>query len=212
MGRPKKMDLTNELPEQSEIELLRQQNAMLLEQIKLLKTKEELDISDGNEVDFRSDEYVKVMSLCSNPLNLNTDPGSKNNINYRFGEFGQVIKIPYRDLNDIVRRNRSFLEAGYFAILNRKAVRSLALDDIYSKILDKEKIDRILTGNESDAVNLFKSTSHRQQENIIRIILNQMLTGIVYDQNLLYRLSQAFDPEYSIMDVFNKLRESKNKS
>lgn len=187
----------------NELEMLRQQLAELSAKFNQITSSTALPVTTSVVMD---SERIKVMSLCSNVLNLNTQNYGKGK-NFRFGEFGEVKNIPYKDLSDILEVNRGFLESGYFVILNPKVVESEGLGEIYEKILDKAKIEKILAGNESDAVNFFKSTTDVQRETIVHLILDKMMKGENFDLNLLNRLSVVIGPDYSIYNRFKEMKE-----
>src|SRR5512137_2575663 len=95
------------------------------------------------------DDYVPVISLLPYRLNLATKEGGQGDIK-KFTKFGEVKNILYKDLVDIIEINRSFMEAGYFYILDPVVIRQHGLDDTYSKILTKEKIEDILNNADSE--------------------------------------------------------------
>lgn len=212
MPRTKKVE---EPVEKSEVDLLKEQIELLIKQNKLLQEKtisnnENKQLPDDKEEsEMRPDTYIKVMSLCPHLLILNASPEGKGGKVFRFTHFGEVKKILKSFVDFIVENNRRFLDDGYFCFLSRNAVKSYGLDDVYEQILTKDKIEKILHGNESDAVNLFKSTTDRQRENIVRLILDKMLSGEKFDDNLLYRLSEVMGPGYSIREKYAKLLETK---
>jgi hypothetical protein len=159
--------------------------------------------------EIQNNARIRVMSLCNGILNLSVDRTRRDAKKYRFGEFGVVIKIPYHDLLDILREESKFLNDGLFIILDRDAVAENGLDDLYTRILDKDKIMAIITGkNDSDAVNFFKATSDAQREIIITLIIDRMAAGQSVDLNLLDRLSKVIGPEYSISERFKEYQSA----
>lgn len=147
-------------------------------EIAALKIKKDLStIQDQDyapEFTISQDDYIKVISLCSDGwrLNLSTLGGGNGRV-YKFSKFGEQRNIRYGDLNDIVEAHRNLLEAGRFYILNKKVIRHLGLDDIYSKIITKENILNILEGVE-DSVEIYKSCNTKQQEMIISMISEKL--------------------------------------
>lgn len=207
---------------QSKIDELEKQVAFLMDQLKVKenissqvqerKTEFFEETDEFEEYKISSDDYIKVMSLCPNVLNLATaHPKEKNRKVFRFPEFGSVKKILYRDLLDILETETNFHEQGLFYILSKKVIRSNGFDELYEKILNKEQIEKILYGNQSDAVNLFKSCGEKQRETIVSLILDKMMAGQVFDQNLLFRLAQVIGPEFNFNERFNKMKEVNQK-
>jgi len=169
---------------------------------------------ETNKIKITSDDYIKVMSLTPYFLYLSTQ-AKGNGKTFLFKNFGEVKRILYHDLVLIMENHQSFLENGFFIILNRSVVRKHGLDEVYSKILTKERIEKIVFGeNQSDAVNLFKSANLSQQQIIVNLIIDKVLNGFIIDLNLLDRLSRVTG--YSISEriesikVNQKILENKN--
>jgi hypothetical protein len=184
--------LENEL----DVDALRKQVEELSAMVALLtKTKESYpEITDDkddeiNKIKINSDDYIKVMSIYPYTLNLTTLSKGKGKI-FTFSKAYEVKRILYSDLNAIMENHRNFLEQGYFVILNRDVVRRHGLDDAYGKILTKENIESIASGNQTDAINLFKNANASQQQFVVDSIINRMVAGEVMDLNLLDRLSR----------------------
>jgi hypothetical protein len=201
--------------ENDDLEKLRKQVELLSKQLEKLSQQGnspneiESGTDNGNEEDIviSSDEYIKVMSMLPYTLNLTTEPRGRGKL-FTFETFGQVKRILYSDLNHIIENHPKFVQNGSFIILNQRVIRRHGLDDAYESILDKGKIEQILTGNQSDAVNLFKSANKNQQEAICQMIIKEGVAGKEYDLNLLDRLSRAYQKEgYSLSD---KIKEGKS--
>jgi len=120
------------------------------------------------------DELIPVISLIDYPLNLST-LGNGQGKNVRFEKFAQRKQILYQDLLSIMEAYRSFMENGLFYILDKRVIRAHGLQETYSKILTKEKIESILAGSK-EAVELYKNCNPEQQKIVIG-----MLVGLVRD-------------------------------
>jgi hypothetical protein len=174
----------------SEVEELKKEIAKLKKLIKSDSTKIENNMDeDNNEISISSDTYIKVMSLTPYLLTLTTQEYGRGK-KFNFEKFGDVKRIFYHDLTDIMEQHPNFLNDGYFIILNEDVVKKHGLDEVYSKILTKEKLEQILVGNQSDAVNLFKACGESQREFISNMITSKMVAGEELDLNLLDRLSR----------------------
>lgn len=123
--------------------------------------------------EIRQDEYIPVMSLIPYHLNLSTKEGGQGNIK-KFTRFGEKKNILYKDLLDIIEVHPNFLEAGYFYILHPGFIRQQGLDETYSKILTKDKIEQILTTNTEDCITLYNSANPKQQEIIIQLLIDRV--------------------------------------
>jgi hypothetical protein len=122
------------------------------------------------------DDYVPVMSLLPYRLNLSTKEGGQGDVK-KFTRFGEVKNILYKDLVDIIEVDRGFMEAGYFYILDPLVIRQHGLDETYSKILTKEKIDEILTNvNTEYCIDLYNSANPEQQRVIVQLLIEKLKT------------------------------------
>jgi hypothetical protein len=159
-----------------------------------------VDEEDDNlDIVIPSDKHIKVMSLTPYLLTLTTEERGKGK-RFDFRGFGEVKNIPYHYLYDIMEVHPNFVDDGYFVILNKDVVRKHDLEEKYQKFLTKEKMEQILSGNQSDAANLFKACGDAQREFVVNMIHSKMLAGENVDLNLRDRLSRIIDPggEYSI--------------
>ena len=157
------------------IKQLEEENALLQAQLAErgeLLTKEDIEFEE-EEFDISPTLYVKVMSLLPNRLNLCTKERGQGNI-YKFDTLFQVKRIMYKDLAEILEVNRSFLDRGYFAILNRKVVRLNGLDEMQDKNLDKGKIEEVFSGTD-EGLSLYASASESQQKVIIDTLIEKMI-------------------------------------
>lgn len=147
------------------------------------------DVGDDESYKVEQTDYIKVESLLPWRLNLCTREKGQGKI-YKFDRFGQVKKIIYADLVDILEVNAGFLEEGAFIILDPRVVRIHGLDEIYSKILTKEKIEKILEGSE-EALSLYSTTNKRQQEIIVDLIVEKLIKDpSSLDLNMIDKLSR----------------------
>lgn len=168
----------------------------LEDRIALYQAKEERtrEVEASEELEFEDTpisqtDYIKVMSLLPYRLNLCTKGKGQGKV-YRFDTLYQVKRIIYADMVDILEVNREFLEAGYFIILNPKLVRAHGLDDIYEKILSKEKIEQIWDGTD-ESIALFVTANKKQQEIIAEIVIEKLVNADgVIDLNLVDKLSR----------------------
>lgn len=118
------------------------------------------------------DELIPVMSLINYRLNLSTEKNGQGKDIY-FTHFGQIDNVLYQDLLDVMRAYRSFMEHGYFVILDERVIARHGLQDVYKKILTKEKIEEILDGSEG-TVELYKSSNPDQQSVIVRMVIEKL--------------------------------------
>lgn len=166
-------------------------NAQYIKQLEDQLAMYQVNEDNGDDENFKVEQtdYVKVMSLLSWRLNLCTREKGQGKI-YKFDHFGQVKKIIYADLVDILEADAGFMEEGAFIILNPKVIRIHGLDETYSKILTKEKIEKIIDGSDENLA-LFVSTNKRQQEIIVDLIIEKLIKDpSCLDMNMIDKLSR----------------------
>jgi hypothetical protein len=163
--------------------------ALLKEKLAMLENTSKPEES-GDRI-FKPEEYILVMSLLPHTLNLSTQVGGQGSIK-KFTKFGETKRILYRDLVEIMEVNSSFVEAGYFYIMDSQLIRYHGLNDVYEKILSKEKIEQILEADSDICVDLYTSANPRQQE----IIVNLLIEKTINDQ---------FSVNLSIIDKISRL-------
>ena len=166
------------------------------------------DNEDENEyqnVKLTPDKYVKVLSLNNYPLNLSTEGRGKGRI-FRFSEFGEVKRIQYHHLVDIIENHRNFLKGGKFYILNRAVIHEQGLEEDYSSILTKENIEAILNGNDRDTtISLFQSANKAQQEVIVQMLIDRRISGQNIDLNIWDKIDRITD-----IDMEEKYKTTKD--
>lgn len=160
-----------------------------------VQPKEEQRIKEAPRSKVLLDDYVPIMSLLPYRLNLATKEGGQGDVK-KFTKFGEVKNILYKDLVDILEVNRSFTEAGYFYILDPIVIRQHGLDEAYSKILTKEKIDEILNNiNTEYCIDLYNSANPEQQKVIVQLLIERMKndpsTVNLYTVDRISRLSKV---------------------
>lgn len=122
------------------------------------------------------DAYIEVMSLVPFKLNLSTEKLGRGR-QFSFSRFAEIKRILYNDLASILENYRSFMEQGYFYILNSKVIRKHGLDDLYSGILNKEMLEKILNFDTTSAIKLYESANESQRE-----IIDGMLVKKIKDE------------------------------
>jgi hypothetical protein len=185
MGRPKKVQAPIAI---DEVEDLRNKVAELT---KLLESKGvSLESQEEENVEINRDAYIKVISLCPVTLNLSTLGMGKGKV-FTFTKFGEVKRILYTDLVDIMERHANFLTDGLFYIADKKVVRRHGLDDAYASILTKEKIEEIMSGKDfKESLALFESANNAQKGIIVDHLISKIANGAEMDLNLIASISK----------------------
>ena len=189
----------------SSTEVVEQDSKKTEERIAFLEAQLEKFIERDSElkIDITSDDYVKVMSLSPVILNLCTRQYGQGKT-FKFTKFGEVKRILYGDLVEILETNPTFAEAGLFYIMDERVIRRHGLDDTYNSILDKSRIEQIFIGNNTDALNLYKQSNTRQQEIIRDMLVDRLRDDENFDLNLVSAISK-----YSKVDLQEKANSAK---
>lgn len=152
-----------------------------------------------------SDDDIEVMSLSIYPLTLNTKRiGNRDGYEYNFESFGEVRRIVYSHLSNIIESQKTFVEYPYFYIMDERVVKRHGLTDLYSKILRKDQIDKILECEDKVAIELFKSAPAKQKEIIMDILTRKIFDGQDVDLNIVSVISHEGGT-----DILEKVRVSK---
>ena len=168
---------STKLTTKSKIEMLEAQLAELKAQMSSSAEETPVSVSEASDdTKIQQDEYIPVMSLLPYNLNLSTREGGQGSIK-KFSKFGEVKKILYKDLVDILEVHSHFVESGYFYIMDKRVIRQHGLDDTYAKLLTKEKIEEILATSSDEAVSLYASANEGQQEIIIQLLIDKVKTS-----------------------------------
>ena len=172
---------------------LKEKIAELESQLEQIRTIPVIDYKEDNGEEFepvKADEYIKVMSLCTYTLNLTTLPhGGGRVFSFQKG-FGEVKRIPYSYLADIIENHQKFAEEGKFYIMDNRVVKQHGLTDIYSKILTQEQIEQIFDGNKTDALSLYKMANAGQQKMINDMLVEKLRDNPNFDLNIIEAISK----------------------
>jgi hypothetical protein len=134
------------------------------------------------------DDLIPVMSLIDYPLNLMQQNNGR--AKYRFDKFGMTKQLLYQDVLVILENYMHFLENGFFIILDKRVVARHGLQEVFSKILSKEQIEKILDGSK-DALKLYQGCSPEQQKKIIGMVTRKLVDNLdSMDMNLVNSLSR----------------------
>lgn len=174
------------------------------EQIEQLKAQLAALTGESEEfAEIKQNEYVRVMSLFPGHLNLSTEEQGQGKV-FRFADFGDVKRILYSDLTNILEVHSKFANSGYFIILDPRVIRNHGLDDAYAKILTKEKIDRIISGS-TEAPELFKSSNTNQRALIVTMLIEKVRDNPdSIDLNMVDRISRE-----SGIDITKKAQDAR---
>lgn len=149
-----------------------------------------------------SDEYIAVMSICPMSLTLTTEPFGKGR-SYNFAKFGETKRISYADLVRIIENHPTFLEKGFFYILDERVWMKHGLSEIYKGILTKENIEKVLDMS-TDALELYKSATDAQKDFINKILIRRVRDEEYVDYGLVSKIEKL-----SGVKIIEKAREAR---
>jgi hypothetical protein len=154
-----------------------------------------LSVEEESEKKIQLDDFISVMSLLPYNLNLSTKQitagAGQGNVK-KFTRFGEVKQIMYKDLVDIMEVNANFLNAGYFYIMDTRIIRQHDLGEVYSKILTKEMLDKVIGANSDESVTLYNSANEKQQEVIVEILIDKVRDNPdLVNMNVIDKISRA---------------------
>jgi hypothetical protein len=149
-------------------------------------------------------EYVKVMSLVGNKLNLSTRPRGTGKT-FSFNAFGDVQTMFYSELLDIINNHPNFFEAGYFYVMDPRVIAMGNYYNTYQKILTKDQIEQILA-NAGNALELFETANTKQQKVIVDFLIEKIVTNQPVDFNLISKISDL--SEINILQRAQEIKEN----
>ena len=176
-------------------EKIAQQQSQIEELIALLQNNNNVKTVTVNNDDINADEEILVVSLTPNKLNLIGNGGV---VLFSFENMYEEQYIDYASLKEIVRLNRDMAKNGRFYILDERAVNKLRLKNNYKHVLSPEQLQRILSTNVDNAIELYKLANDIQKNTIIELVKQYKFQGNYIDYNLLKELS-----ELSHIDLMN---------
>ena len=148
---------------------LEEQNAKMAEMQKQIENNKSQTVvvnSDNNSI---RGKKVKVVNLMQNTLNLSTEPNGGGRI-FTFNNYGDSKLIKFDDLADIVSAYPYTMEHGLVFICDKEVVKELGLEDEYSKLFDKEIMDKVIWLREESDLDLFLGMDINLQESVARRI------------------------------------------
>jgi hypothetical protein len=85
-----------------------------------------------------------------------------------------VKLILYQELITLIEMYRHFMEAGYFYIDDRDVVKRHGLEEIYSKILTKVKLEEVIECKTTNSVTLYAFATDAQKHVIDEFIIGKI--------------------------------------
>lgn len=197
---PKEKKIKVENPDNDKIMKLEKQIADLM-----LKFSQQ-NVKQTEIEKHKAEDEITIISQCLGELNLIFgDIKSPNNDHITLSNFGDVEVISFAELKDIVKYNKSFIEKGYFYIVDELAVKQLRLERYYNRLLSVEDMSNLFNNDAKSIIELYKLASDGQKETIIDIISNKILAKEKLDANVLVELGKLSGKDFmKMMDDYSE--------
>lgn len=150
----------------------------------LLERQPAQAVASAKRTSIAPDEDIAVISLCPTKLNLSTEGYGHGNP-YHFYEFGEVQMIPFSDLKQIVRNQKSFLKAGYFYVDSSDALVAMSVNKICENMPDKDMLLNLLDKDSETIIKVFKMMPQGQQEMFAMMMSQKVENGESIDLNVI---------------------------
>lgn len=215
-GRPKKSETpvveekTEKKIDNSQEELIKKLMAQLEEQNnKMAEMQKQIDNKSQTVVvnsggDSLRGKKVKVINLMQNPLNISTEPNGGGRM-YSFQNYGESRLIKFDDLADIVASYPYTMEHGLAYICDKEVVKELGLEDEYSKLFNKEIMDKVIWLREESDLDLFLGMDINLQESAARRIAELLNANERMDYNYLRTIKE--NTGIDIEEIAKELKE-----
>ena len=180
--KPRKVNASNS-PRDKDIEAMKRQ----IEELTKALLRKEPDEFNGS-IDL--DEDIDVISLCNNKLNLSTGGFGKGEL-YWFENFGEVKPIPFRDLKEIVKNNRSFLEKGYYYVESEKARKALRILRIYDNLPAAQDLITLLDKDSKTIGVILGRMTPEQKTMIASVVIDKLYNNVSIDMNIVKEIGDS---------------------
>lgn len=180
---PRKTNTSN-ISRDKEFEDMKRQIAELSKAL----LKNEPVSTSGTSIDL--DEDIDVVSLCNNKLNLSTGGFGKGEL-YWFENFGEVKPIPFRDLKEIVKNNRTFLEKGYYYVESDKARKALRISRIYDNLPAAQDLINLLDKDIKTIKVILEKMTPEQKTMISSVVVNKLYNNEKIDMNIVKEIGDS---------------------
>lgn len=151
---------------------------------KMLERQPATQVQSTKKTSIDPDEDIQVISLCATKLNLSTGGYGEGNV-YSFTEFGEIQPIPFRDLKDIVRNQKSFLKAGYFYIDSSDALVAMSVSKICENMPEKDILLTLLDKDSKTIIKVLKMMPDGQREMFALMMMKRIEDNLPIDMNVI---------------------------
>lgn len=194
--------------EQKLIESEKEKNEMM-KMIKDLQMQMQMmtSMQMGNQVTIKQNEdltrTVKVTCLIDNTYNLSTEPLGRGKV-FTFKHFGETKNIMFTDMQKILETYKKDFEIGRAILGSKKDYEDLQLSYIYDKVLNKEKLEELISLQDSKSVDIILNLNKDIQDDIINLIAKKMSENFAYDYN---KIKELEDNGFEIIKISEMLKQ-----
>ena len=187
---------------QKQVEDSKKEKSDLQDLVKVLK-------SSGTKSDSNlSGKKIKCVNLMHSVVNISTEPDGKGRM-FTFNNYGDVLPIKFDFLVDIVSAYPYTMENGLIYICDKEAVEELGLKEEYTKVYDKEKMDKLIYLREETDLELFLGMEKNLQESTAIEIAKLLNANESMDYNYIRRIKEETDLD--IEEIAKELKENESK-
>ena len=180
---------------QKQVESQNEEKSDLQQLVEALKSDRSTDTED-----IQDSEEIVVISQFVGTLSLFTE-GNGMGYEYKFDKFGDIQDIPYRDLKDIVRNNRTFAQNGLFYIANNKVVDRLRLKAYYKRLISNEDMINIFNKKPNEIIEIYKLAPDEEKKTIIDLIIDKKMNKQKVNNDVLVELGELCGKDLINIDV-----------
>ena len=180
---------------QKQVESQNKEKSDLQQLVEALKSDKSTDTED-----IQDSEEIVVISQFVGTLSLFTE-GNGMGYEYKFDKFGDIQDIPYRDLKDIVRNNRTFAQNGLFYIANNKVVDRLRLKAYYKRLISNEDMINIFNKKPNEIIEIYKLAPDEEKKTIIDLIIDKKMNKQKVNNDVLVELGELCGKDLINIDV-----------
>ena len=187
---------------QKQVEDSKKEKSDLQDLVKVLK-------SSGTKSDSNlSGKKIKCVNLMHSIVNISTEPDGKGRM-FTFNNYGDVLPIKFDFLVDIVSAYPYTMENGLIYICDKEAVEELGLKEEYTKVYDKEKMDKLIYLREETDLELFLGMEKNLQESTAIEIAKLLNANESMDYNYIKRIKEETD--FDIEEIAKDLKENESR-
>ena len=174
--------------ENSELEEMRKTLELLKMQLSMLQEKAgNSQVQGDKHEEIKPDRYVKLMSGINQILNLSRGVGKEP---LTFKSFGEIKRVTYAQLLEILDKKEDFYRKGYFFILDKEIVDHLGYADLVA--LTPEQINYVIdnTCATDNAMDLYRQATDAQKAIIVDFLIGLIRDGKEVNMNLVYAIER----------------------